>query len=146
MIIDNIKNISWYGFSDVVNSVCTFLTEALEKEVGTYELPSGMYALVQEYTTITQSEGKLENHKKYVDLQYIASGEEKIGVTLNGVISQPYDEQSDVAFFTGSSSLVTLKEGEFALFFPQDIHMPKIGSGSFVKKVVIKIPVELFNN
>ena len=43
--------------------------------------------------------------------------------------------------FKESSDLITLKKGMFAIFFPDDIHLPEIKSGkiSKVKKVVVKV-------
>ncbi len=144
MILDNVKNVTSYNFPKEMNEVFDFLKKAVTMAEGKYELSNGIYAMVQEYTTICASEGRLENHKKYVDLQYIVEGVEQIGIAFEGEITESYNEENDIAFFKGDNFLTTLREGDFTMLFPQDLHMPKIGNGGFVKKVVAKIPVELF--
>ncbi len=145
MILDNIKNVGCYNFPKEMDEVLQFLKDAPSKAEGKYELSHGMFAMVQEYTTVCEAEGKLENHKKYIDLQYIVEGVEQIGIAYDGESTGPYNEESDIEFFKGENFFVTLKNGDFTLLFPQDLHMPKIGNGGFVKKVVAKIPVEMFS-
>ena len=57
----------------------------------------------------------------------------------------PYDSDNDVVFFpqTGVRSEIVLKEDMFAVFFPQDAHMPMLitESPTNVLKVVLKIAV-----
>ncbi len=144
MILDNIKNVACYNFPKEMTEVVDFLHSAPSKEEGKYDLSNGIFALVQEYTTVCEAEGKLENHKKYIDLQYIVEGVEQIGIAYDGSSTEAYNEEKDIAFFEGENFLITLNAGDFTLLFPQDLHMPKIGNGGFVKKVVVKIPVELF--
>ncbi len=144
MILDNIKNVACYNFPKEMTEVVDFLHSAPSKAEGRYDLSNGIFALVQEYTTVCASECRLENHKKYIDLQYIVSGVEQIGIAFEADIAEAYNEEKDIAFFNGDNFLVTLREGDFAILFPQDLHMPKVGNGGAVKKVVIKIPVEIF--
>jgi YhcH/YjgK/YiaL family protein len=114
-------------------------------------LPAGRYpidgenifALISEYKTKPESEGKLEAHRKYIDVQYVIDGEELMGYApLNGQeILDPYKEENDIVFFTGDKSFTKVSAGMFAVFFPEDVHMPGIASGksSSVKKLVIKV-------
>jgi YhcH/YjgK/YiaL family protein len=73
----------------------------------------------------------------------VISGEEKMGyVPLNGQqILEPYKEENDIMFFTGDKSFTKVTAGMFAIFFPEDVHMPGISAGkiSDVKKLVIKV-------
>ncbi len=49
-------------------------------ENGRYEIDGdNIYAIVQDYQTKSQSEGKWEAHKKYIDIQCVIKGKEKIG-------------------------------------------------------------------
>jgi YhcH/YjgK/YiaL family protein len=56
-------------------------------------------------------------------------------------VLSPYKEENDIVFFTGDKSFTKVSEGMFAIFFPEDVHMPGISTGkiSDVKKLVIKV-------
>lgn len=101
-----------------------------------------IFALVQEYNTKDPLEAKLEAHKKYIDIQYIHSGTELIGVApfnnQTPIIDEP---EKDITFYEGEASYVKLETGMFAIFFPADLHMPglKITQAGKVQKIVIKI-------
>ncbi len=103
-----------------------------------------LFVIVMEYQTSDPASCKMENHKKYIDIQYMVSGEEFMGVSLfTG--QQPieaYDESKDAAFFeTSFASLVKVQQGQFMIFFPHDLHMPcmKTEKQSFVRKAVFKV-------
>lgn len=153
MIKDNLQHISYY----------TYLTPELQKclkylrdndfsqlECGKYDIIEGKaYAIVQEYTTKPEEDGKYEAHRKYVDIQFIAQGEEKLGRgDLNDFeeISK-YDEEKDIVFLApkdgAKEECFKLIAGEFAIFTPQDVHMPCLTASepTFVKKVVVKVAV-----
>ena len=56
---------------------------------------------LQRYVTKLPEDCRPETHKKYVDIQYLAAGEEYVGwcpfsPDLNVV--EPYDEEKDIAF------------------------------------------------
>ena len=101
--------------------------------------------MVQEYDSRKIEDCKLEAHRKYIDIQFIVSGEEQIGVNL--LKDQPsmngYNENNDIIFFEGDSSLVKMEAGMFAIFYPDDLHMPgvKVDQSLKVKKVVVKVQV-----
>ena len=84
-----------------------------------------------------------ESHRKYVDLQYIARGKEKIGVAPvpQATVTKPYDEVKDVANYSSEGQYYVAEPGTFFLFFPQDAHRPGIVVDGYntVKKVVIKV-------
>ncbi len=145
MILDNIKNVGYYNFPKEMDEVLEFLKAAPSKEEGRYDLSNGIYMLVMSYTTQGKSECKLENHKRFIDLQYVVDGEEEMGIAFEGKSINGYDEEKDVEFYDSEVFVINLKKGDFAFLFPQDYHMPKLGNGTEVKKVVAKIPVELFN-
>jgi len=93
-------------------------------------------------------QGRWEAHRRYIDIQYLVSGIERIGYTpvANLALTTPYDEDKDVAFYQGHGDILTLEPGMFAVFFPHDAHMPMLceagGSPKQVRKIVVKIPVE----
>jgi len=121
-------------------------TDFSKMELGKYEIDGdNIFALVNEYNTKDESEGKLEAHKKYIDVQFVAKGRELMGYTPleNQKVIDKYNEQNDITFFTGDKSFTQVDEGMFAIFFPTDVHLPgiKVNEKSYVKKVVIKVKV-----
>ena len=113
---------------------------------GRYELDGDkVFALVQSYQSKPRAEGKWEAHCKYIDVQYIASGAERIGWTHVSrlTLTEPYDETKDIAFYKGTGDFVTVPAGSFAILFPEDAHMPGIAvdTPSPVTKVVVKVRV-----
>jgi YhcH/YjgK/YiaL family protein len=100
---------------------------------------------VQQYQTKPLAEGKWESHRKYIDVQYVEEGVERIGWTpVAGLtVTEPYDEAKDIAFYQGDGDFVTVPAGSFVILFPDDAHMPGIAvdKPSPVKKVVVKVRV-----
>ena len=145
MIFDNIKNISEYpNLGEKIQKGFDFLLKNDLKNFdnGRYEIyGKEIYANIQEYET--KDEGLFEAHRKYIDIQYITRGFEKIEVCEISQLKEsiPYDEEKDVIFFEGKGSYLKLKTGYFAIFYPQDCHKPCITDTekSNVKKVVVKI-------
>lgn len=103
------------------------------------------------YATITEAPSKefdksaWESHRKYIDLQYVIKGEEKIGVAPieTATVIKPYSESADGANYTAEGQYYIAKPGTFFLFFPSDVHRPniKVDGYDVVKKLVIKIRV-----
>jgi len=147
MIIDKIENAHIYKkISERISKSFEYIKATDLKTLPTGKYPidgDNIFALVSEYKTKSEQEGKLEVHKKYIDVQYVIDGEELMGYApLNGQeILDPYKEENDIVFFTGDKSFTKVSAGMFAIFFPEDVHMPGIASGksSSVKKLVIKV-------
>src|SRR6185437_15456495 len=102
-----------------------------------------VYASVTEDSTKDYDKSKWESHRKYIDLQYVISGEEKIGVSpvADVKVTEPYNEAKDVAHYSGDGKIYDARPGTFFLFFPGTAHRPNITtSGNKAdKKIVIKI-------
>jgi YhcH/YjgK/YiaL family protein len=147
MIIDKIENAHLYkNISERISKSFEYIrtTDLKNLPAGKYPIDGeNIFALVSEYQTKSEQEGKLEAHKKYIDVQYLISGEELMGyVPLgNQQILESYKEENDIVFYTGDKSFTKVSEGMFAIFFPEDVHMPGISTGkiSDVKKLVIKV-------
>lgn len=118
---------------------------------GKYELEGDlMFALVQEPTTQPTIKQKPESHETYTDIQYLASGEEKIGVVRHAAdykVMENKIDSHDVMFYEhiANETELLLNPGMFAVFFPSDIHRPccSVNGDSPLKKVVIKIHKQL---
>jgi biofilm protein TabA len=106
---------------------------------------TNVYAIVTEAPTKDYDKTAFESHQKYIDLQYVISGEEAMAKTnvTSVTVSKPYDEKADIAFYTGEGKIHNVPAGTFMLFFPADAHRPNItpGGNKVVKKIVIKINV-----
>jgi YhcH/YjgK/YiaL family protein len=107
-----------------------------------------LFYVVNEYETKPIEEGRLEIHRKYLDIQYIVSGEECIGAApLERLLEEtPYDGHNDLALYhyDPTMSKLHLKQGMFAIFWPNEPHMPgrSIDKIEKVKKIVVKICME----
>lgn len=148
MVLDKIENYKLYeNINDRITKAFEYLnkTDLVQLESGKYEIDGeNIFALVQEYNTKSMEEGRPESHFKYIDIQYIISGIECIGVnTLTNQIPTEIYRDKDVAFYACESTLLRLNQGMFAIFFPDDLHMPgiKFTQISKVKKVVIKVKI-----
>jgi biofilm protein TabA len=104
-----------------------------------------VYAMLTEAPSKTFEQSAWESHRKYIDIQYVIRGEEKIGVAplSKATVSKPYDEAKDYANYTAEGQYYIAKPGRFFLFFPGDVHRPniKIEGYDMVKKLVIKVRV-----
>ncbi len=146
MIIDSLENIASYQtLNQRLVRALNYLreTDFSGRSVGEYPLEErDIFAIVSDYSLKTRAQGKLEAHRQYVDIQYLVRGTEMIGYApLAGQeILVDYEHEKDCVFYRGDSSLITLVAGMFAVFFPQDLHMPGIGDpAQQVRKVVVKV-------
>jgi YhcH/YjgK/YiaL family protein len=107
-----------------------------------------LYATISEYKTKDPETTNFEAHRKYIDIQYVISGEEVMNVVPLSTVKQvitPYDGSKDIEFIT-VSKIVNHKASpsNFFIFFPDDAHRPgiKVDASLPVKKVVIKLKVQ----
>jgi len=86
-----------------------------------------------------------ESHRKYIDLQYVINGEEKMGVcpVSKATVTKPYDEKRDAANYSAAGKIYSATPRTFFMFFPSDAHRPNItpGGNKIDKKIVIKVKV-----
>ena len=111
------------------------------------ELGDGVFALDQAYDTKPSAMGRWESHRAYVDVQVIVAGDELMEVAdvKRLVVAEDFTPARDVLFYQpfGEGSVLRMKAGEAAVFFPVDGHKPSlaVGSPSLVRKTVVKVPV-----
>lgn len=151
MVIDKLENAYLYtGLSAKIKRGLEVLKEEKlsAKKDGRYEIDGdGLYYIIQRYITKPIKEGRLEAHKKYIDIQFAASGEEVIGHSLLNHLNveEPYDKTKDVVFYEVPEKINTIKlsKGMFCILFPQDGHMPccQLASPCEVLKVVVKVEI-----
>lgn len=147
MILDKLCNASLYtALHPLFAEGFRFISEqAATAAVGRYELSGGAYALVQEYETKALEGAKFEAHRRFIDIQYIAGGDEII-YYANLADLQPGDylPEKDYLGLEGAGMPLAVKAGDFAIFYPPDAHLPSRSTPAGprpVRKVVVKIPV-----
>lgn len=147
MIIDTLKNAGLYQALGVnIGKALDYLaaTDFSAVEPGRYDLDGdNLFALVQRYDTKPHEKGVWEAHRRYIDVQYVASGIETMGYAHIDDLSetQAYSAEKDYLLLAGAGDFVTVRAGVFVVFFPQDAHMPCLTckSASSVQKVVVKV-------
>jgi YhcH/YjgK/YiaL family protein len=147
MIIDKLENAALYAsISENLKIGFDFLknTDLINLESGKYEIAEkNVFALVSEYQSKEHQDCRPEAHRNYADIQYIISGREIIGyATLNNQkVTDEYNKDKDIIFYSGETTPLILEAGMFAVFFPQDVHRPcmQLDGPEKVKKVVVKV-------
>jgi len=150
MIIDKIKNYGLYsGLRADFKEAFEFIKEnKFEKTHGRYDFKNGIYYMVQNYETLSESETFIEAHRQYIDLQYVVSGKERhiVANITDLTLLEDYNEEEDISKYEGQGSNLILNEGSFVIYFPEDGHMPRLKTCDNPKKmtkIVFKIPVSV---
>ena len=150
MIFGNLENLGDISiYPRVIQTAIKYLaeTDLINLEAGIYELQGrDMYVQVSNIETAPKEDKKPEVHRKYIDVQYLVEGKERIGVAVdtgrNKIIDQ-YDEEKDVLFYEECENEfeIIMTPGAFVVLFPNIVHRPACNDGEIVKikKVVIKI-------
>lgn len=157
MFIGNIDNIDKDGgdFHPIIYSVLEYLrsTDFTNFNDGAYPMPHTDFIVkVQHYDTKPIDECYPESHERFIDVQFVAKGEEVLGwcpLSPDLEIITPYDEKNDVTFYKKllpeSSMMLTART--YAVLFPLDVHRPcgslEDDNSMKVTKIVVKIPVEI---
>ena len=105
-----------------------------------------LFINVQSYRTKEENNCCFEAHRRYIDIQLILKGEEIIGFESADELelTKEYDPEGDYMLYALDSRYdrVRLREGEFAIIFPEEPHAPAIAADgvlSDVRKVVVKV-------
>jgi biofilm protein TabA len=149
MIIDTIQNASkYFSVHPLFEKAFEYINQndLANTADGKYDVAEGLKAIISNSPgkTAETSLAKFECHNKNIDIQLCVNGVETIGwkprekcMTPNG----EYNEEKDVQFFSDApDTFFTLTNGQFAIFFPEDVHAPMIGEGE-IKKLVLKIKI-----
>jgi YhcH/YjgK/YiaL family protein len=105
-----------------------------------------LFAVVQRYKTKPTAEARWEMHRRYLDVQFLALGSERIGYAPwdeSLPVVEAYRAERDAAFYAASGVLLPLSAGSFAVFAPEEVHAPCIvfadsEPAGEVLKVVVK--------
>lgn len=123
-------------------------TDFSKIENGEYEIDGrNVFARVNTYETEPKAERKPEKHNDYIDVQFVAQGNETIWYTpLTGdcVEIENKAAKDDVIFYAdpAEKNCAVLNAGDFAIFFPWELHRPNCSTeknASLVQKIVVKV-------
>ncbi|MFP4250608.1 MAG: YhcH/YjgK/YiaL family protein [Armatimonadota bacterium] len=149
MIIDRLENADRYN---PLHSGFAAAFEAL-REIDFESVPDGTQEIDGDRLTmnVIRSQAKrmedvwLEVHRRYIDIQYLISGEEQFGWQLADDCEMPmgeYNAEKDTIKYEDiPEGWFPLLPGAFAIFFPEDAHAPMLGEGP-INKVVLKVAVD----
>jgi YhcH/YjgK/YiaL family protein len=149
MVYDKIDNIETYrGLSEDIYEGLKYLKNATpDLACGVHEINPRVKAIVSEYETKDVNENGYEAHRKFIDIQYLLKGIEKNCCLPIEKLKEtkPYKEEIDAALYKADfpAHEFTLGEGLFAIYYPQDGHMPCSREDGIinVKKVVVKVKI-----
>lgn len=150
MIVDSIKRFDFYvsHFPELeVARIHLMRSNFDELADGRYDLGTDQaYGLLRKYKTTPLESQQFEAHRRYIDIQYVVSGEEYLIYNdiqkLSSVV--PYNETDDYELFSGTGTKLRLSAGDFVILFPQDAHIPKIAvspEGQAVVKATVKLRI-----
>lgn len=137
-----------------LHKALTYLEEMMKSKEITDEKfvidENRIFGFVTTADTQEVSERRPESHARHIDIQFLIEGREKIGfIRKNDDLKIVLDllEEKDNCFYDGNIEgevFMDLKPGDFAVFFPEDVHRPQCiaGDNTKIRKAVIKIRVD----
>lgn len=113
------------------------------------ELPDGKHELEGDHLFVivsrngdSKSDNKLEVHRHYLDIHVVLKGEDTLGwKPLSHCVSPIgiFQEKEDYMLFADTDfTTFTLREGMFAIVFPEDAHAPLLETTQ-LHKLVFKL-------
>ena len=148
MIFGNLKDLESYDYlPELIKKALRHAKDnnVIEYKAGSHEIDGEKLFLNRvNYTTKNKEDRFWEGHKKYIDVHVIFDGKERINLNFKGnLIFKDYIEKDDFVSFEGNeNSSVVLKEGDFLICYPEDIHMTCLKAEENpedVKKAIYKV-------
>ena len=149
MIIDSIDNLKKYTSLHPLFARADAYISSIslqEQPSGTVNVEEGLKAIfsLAPGKSKESSLQKFECHDKNIDIQVCISGIETMGWKPREDCKSPngdYNPEKDVRFFHDEpTTFFQLTDGQFVIFFPEDVHAPMIGEGD-IQKLVIKVKI-----
>ncbi|QQL45846.1 YhcH/YjgK/YiaL family protein [Sulfuriroseicoccus oceanibius] len=149
MILDVLGNAPmYYGLNGGFAKAFEFLSrgDLGELELGKHEIDGDrVFAVVDEAQGRSKEGALMETHRKYIDVQLILEGTDEMGWKPISQCTQPADEynaEGDAQMFADAPDVWTpVQAGMFAIFFPEDAHLPLVSDGR-IRKVIAKVAVD----
>jgi len=150
MVIDTLENLPLYfSLHPDIEKAYEFIKGFYENpgELRRYDLnDKGLFVNAETYTTKPAEGREAEAHRRYVDLQFVVRGQERIGIAplAEAVPTVEFSTERDIGFYTCEySQWANLKAGMFALIWPHEAHLPctELEGACTVIKTVAKLPL-----
>lgn len=147
MIIDTVQNAHrYFSVHPLFEKAFEYMnsTDLMNAADGKSDIAEGLKAIFSNAPGKTKeaSLSKFECHNKNIDIQLCINGVETIGWKPREKCIKPngeYNSEKDVQLYhDDADTFFRLTKGQFAIFFPEDVHAPMIGEGQ-IKKLVIKV-------
>ena len=144
MILDTLENFGKYAaLNPLFPKVAEYLqTHDLSAHEPGKEIIDGANLFVNYSTTKGKSKkaARIETHNAMIDIQIPLSCSETMGFTPRQNLPEAdYDAAKDISFYTGAAEkYITVRPGEFVVFFPQDGHAPCIADRD-IRKAIFKV-------
>ena len=142
-----------------IEKILPYVSERLQKALKYLaatdfsKLPNGKIVIeegtltagINTYDTEPKTNRRAEKHNKFIDVQFVAQGEETIWYApyRANTVTEDRMAKDDVAFYEDPAELncANLKAGDFCILFPWELHRPNcdIHKTTFVQKVVVKV-------
>ena len=149
MIYDTLENLKNYrGLSANMDKAIDLLLSAdfSAQSAGRYEVDGdNLFYMIQEPQLRDVQDAQVEVHRRYADIQLALTDGEVINYLPLTAVDQwlPFDEAKDIGFSDTAEKGIAMAvpAGCFAIYYPQDAHMPclKGGAAESCRKVVVKV-------
>jgi YhcH/YjgK/YiaL family protein len=148
MIFDTLENAKKYEtLHKNFPKAFQFLQQAGLSELAEGKYPidgDAVFAIVAKDQGRSKEGAQIEIHNKYIDIQLVLRGTDEMGWRSRTTCMEavaPYDPEADIQFFTDPpTTWFVTQPGQFAIFFPEDAHLPLIAC-DIIHKVIMKIAV-----
>ena len=144
------------GLPPIIAQTCAYLTQLdlANLTAGRHELSHlhpDIYMNVDEFDSVVPTSKQAEMHRKYLDIQVLIQGEEMIEASPVYPDLAKFDDYREAQDYQLSPDIdhkmaIILRPKMFAVFYPYEPHKPGCyfnGQSAPIKKLVVKIPIEL---
>lgn len=149
MVFDSIQNMHLYkGLGEGIQAALAFFTtyDPSAHDTTPLTIAGGITVNRAAYNTATKKAPLFEAHRQYVDVMFMAEGEEALYyLPLAEAEMGEYDASIDASIgpLSNNAARFHFCAGQFAIFYPEDAHCPGqlYNMPSRVKKLIAKVPV-----
>lgn len=145
MIVDQLANLRFYfALNPLFEDVYDFIqhNDLWKLENGRHIIKGDkLFVNVEDDKGKSKEDAVFEYHRKKLDIQVPLNIPETYGYTPTVELPMvDFNVEKDIAKVTGVTprNFITIKPGEFIIFFPQDAHAPCLADG-VIHKAVFKV-------
>lgn len=141
------------GLSSQLKSLIARALDIIQQysDTGRYDIEGDQaFVLISTPETEKQEARQAEYHYRYLDIQILLEGAERLGYGLQLASAEPdedYSATQDITFCKtiNNEQFLQFEAGDLAVFFPREYHRPLCtaqGNGLPIKKAVIKVNMD----